>query len=176
MQPALFNAGNRVRVTTSHSEDFNILSSEIDLAKSPYAHDKVSGYLPGYVAKATALYAELGAKPMIWTTPEGVNEQEAFILQFWANKPIEYLLEVDQERVAAYINETEWTDFIRGNQTGFRWSRTPVRFEMTSLLISAPILIEEVKEVRIYCKTQEGLRKLVEQRPVTSAKDITFLA
>ncbi len=152
-----------IRVTTRHSEEFDILSPKTDLAKSPFAQ---AGSARDYIAKVTSFYAELGGKSMIWSTPEKTTPQESFILQFFAiDKPMEYLLEVEEDRVMAYVDEFEWADYREDRRATFRWSKTPARYDVMSMLIAAPIKREEVREVRRYRGSQSGHCMLVEKTP-----------
>ncbi len=144
-----------IRVTTRHPEDFNILCEDIDPTRSLYAE-----YNDRYASKVKALYAELGIQTAIWTTPE--DQPPAF---FEPGKPVEHLLEVEESRIIAYVDELTWSPFLFGDRPTFDYSRTSVRYDMTSILVGAPIRPEEVKEVRRYRCGPRRNCELVEKRP-----------
>jgi hypothetical protein len=144
-----------IRVTTRHGQDFDIHAAVIDPAKSPYArsfHEDV------YQWKVRAFYAELGVSSAMWTTPDS----QAFPKAFEPHKPIEYLLEVEEERVIAYVDEMTWSPYLHGMRPRFEYSRTPKWYENTSVLVATPIRTAEVKEIRRYRPTRTGHCQLVE--------------
>jgi len=126
-----------MRLITRHSEDFDIYSKP-DLAKSPYARE-------GYVPKIQAFYATLKVESVIWTFPENFRPQ-----YLESEKTIEYLLEVDDARIVAYVDDIAWSSYLYGQQANFDYSLTRKDFECTSILIRAPLAIGEVKERRRY--------------------------
>lgn len=143
-----------IRVTTRHPERFNILSVDIDPARSLYAEGN-----DHYASKVKTLYAELGVQTAIWTTPV---EQPLEFLE--PGKPIEYLLEIESRRVIAYVDEMTWSHFLCDQRKTFHYSRTPVTYEVTSILVAAPIKREEVKEFRRYVRSSTGHCVLVERK------------
>ncbi len=129
-----------IRVTTRHCEGFDICAQTVDSSKSPYARAQ-----PDYVAKVTAFYQQLGVDSAIWTTPE------AEPLKYLETcKPVEYVLEVDERRVIAYVDESTWSDYLYGKRGDFTFSKTPVQYEVTSILVSPPVTPAEVKARRRY--------------------------
>jgi hypothetical protein len=129
----------------------------IDPAKSPYAN--FFGY--DYVRKIAAFYDELGIKSAIWTTPVTQAPPEFFE----ADKPVEYLLEINEDRVIAYVNELTWSPYLHGMRSHFEYSRTPIQYQMTSVLVATPIRKQEIKEFRRYRRTMTGHCELVEAKP-----------
>ena len=129
-----------IRVTTRHSSDFDILTANPDPAQSPYAK-----FCKDYGRKVRAFYDELGIRSAIWTTPEAHPPRYLESL-----KPIEYLLEVDEARVAAYVNEDTWSPYIDERLPAFEYSRTRVNYGTMSILVIAPLELAEVKEFRRY--------------------------
>jgi hypothetical protein len=146
-----------IRVTTRHSEDFDILCGTVDPSKSPYAH--LSG-IENYCGKVKSLCSQLCVECVIWTTPE--SEPPEF---FEPVKPVEYFLELQAQRAVAYIDELTWTAYLRGEGSTFQISKDPRRYHMTSILVSAPIRSDEVKEVRRYCEGNAGRCKLIGRKP-----------
>jgi len=144
-----------IRVTTRHSEDFDILSCDIDPARSPYAELSAD-----YALKIRAFYSDLGVQMSIWTNP--VEQPPSF---FEPIKPVEYMLEIAKDRIVAYVDEETWSPFLLNGRPTFEFSRTPVSYKMTSILVAAPIRPEEVKEVRRYRRGNRGNCELVTRTP-----------
>lgn len=63
-------------------------------------------------------------------------------------KEIEYLIDVNEGRIAAYVDEHSWSDFLYGNRDDFNFSLTRKDFALTSILVRAPLQAGEVKERR----------------------------
>jgi hypothetical protein len=137
-----------IRVTTRHGEDFDVLTELIDPTKSPYAES-----VNDYGRKIADFYGELRVKSALWTAAW----QPEF---FETDKPVEYLLELSEDRVIAYVDEQTWSPYLFGQRTDFVYSRTPVHYAMTSVLVAPPITREEVKEFRRYSRTSTGHCKL----------------
>lgn len=132
-----------LRVITRHSEEFNIYTEAPDPAKSPYAAN-----VKDYAAKVTVFYEQLGISSAIWTMPEAQPPKYVEL-----HKPVEYLLEIDEDRVIAYVDEQGWSEFLYGQQANFDFSRTPRTFPMTTILVAPPIKPEEVRAIRRYRRT-----------------------
>lgn len=146
----------RIRVLTRHSQDFNIHTVTVDLAKSPYAD--IPGY--DYVLKVTEFYRKLGIRSAIWATPES----EPFLC-LETGKEFEYVLEVDESRVVAYVDESTWAAYLEGNQGTFHCSTTRQEYQSTSVIIPTPIKQVEVKAIRRYRRTNgPGSFELVEEK------------
>ncbi len=146
-----------IRVTTRHSEDFDVLTEMIDPTKSPYVES-----VNDYVRKITGFYTELGVKSAIWTW--AAAWQPEF---FESDKPVEYLLELSEDRVIAYVDEQTWSPYLYGKRKDFVYSRTPVQYTYTSVLVTAPLRREEVKEFRRYSRTNLSHCKLEEKKTGT---------
>jgi hypothetical protein len=129
-----------IRITTRHGEDFDICAETVEPGKSPYARN-----VRDYTAKVMAFHAQLGVRSAMWTTPEA--ERPKYLERC---KPVEYLLEVDEGRVVAYVDELSWSDYLYGRREDFDFSKTPRQYAMTSILISTPIEKAEVKAIRRY--------------------------
>ncbi len=142
-----------LRLLTRHPEDFDILSSDIDPARSLYAEHN-----PRYASRVRALYAGLGIRTAIWT----VHENQSF-QAFESGKPLEYLLEVQPGRVVAYVDEGSWSYYVLGQAATFRYSRTPATYQYTSILVAPPLIPAEVKEVRRYRGNAVGHAELVQR-------------
>lgn len=143
-----------IRVTTRHSEDFDICTNAVDPSKSPYARE------PDYAAKVTALYQQLGVASAIWTTREADRPK-----YFEKCKPVEYVLEVDEGRVIGYVDELIWREYLCGERHDFTaFSKTPMKYETTSILLSTPLTPADVKARRRYRSAGPPSRyKLVEE-------------
>ncbi len=137
-----------VQVTTRHSEDFDIHTETIDPAMSSYA-----GTVPDYVAKVKAFYSDLKIRSAMWTVPAA--ERPAYLEPC---KPVEYLLELDENRIVAYVNSHTWSDYLFDKRNNFDYSTTPTQYEMTSILIHTPIRQTEVKEFRRYRQMKDSLK------------------
>src|SRR5262245_48722783 len=127
-----------VRVTTRHPEDFDLLSQDIDPARSLYAIHNVE-----YASKIKAFYSTLDVPAAIWSAPE---DQPMEYVE--PGKTIEYLLTVEENRIIAYVDECTWSHFLSGQRSAFSYSRTAVRYDVTSVLVAVPIKPEEIREVR----------------------------
>jgi hypothetical protein len=130
-----------VLLTTRHSDDFDILTTFREPAESPYSHYET------YVPRVTAFYAELGVKSALWT----VFAEDA-PLYVETDKTIEYLIDVAESRIIAYVDEIVWSPYVTGETDGpfCSFSRTPVRYAETSILVALPLQSYEVKEWRRY--------------------------
>ncbi len=147
-----------VRALTRHGEGFDILSHPIDPARSFYVEA-----ISDYPTKVRKLYRELGIDSAIWATPDS----QPFGL-FEIGKECEHVLEVDEGRIVAYVNETEWSAYISGELDSFEYSRLPVTYPSMSLLIPTPILPGEVKRYRRYeCTNGPESFELVEDRDLS---------
>jgi hypothetical protein len=144
-----------IRVTTRHGEDFDILTEMIEPKKSPYAET-----VNGYVEKIANFYALLGVKSAMWTA---AWVPEAFEFQ----KPVEYLLELSEDRVIAYVDEQTWSPYLFGQRIDFQYSRAPARYAMTSVLVAPPIKRDEIKAIRRYSCTNTGHCKLEDAKSGT---------
>jgi hypothetical protein len=141
-----------IRVWTRHCEDFDVLTEMIDPAQSPYART-----VPGYVEKVSRFYRELGVTSAMWTAawqPEFLEPE----------KPVEYLLELSEKRVIAYVDEETWSPYVFGKRLDFVYSRTPAQYRFTSVLVAVPIRREEVKELRRYTSTATGHCRLQDEK------------
>ena len=144
----------RIRVLTRHSQDFDIHTVTVDPAKSPYAH------LPNYILKVTAFYRQLGIRSAIWATLES---EPLSILE--SGKNFEYVLEVDESRVVAYVDGRTWPEYLYGKRDTFDYSTTPQKYQSTSVIIPTPIKNDEVKAIRRYRRTNgPGSFELVEEK------------
>lgn len=148
------NFAMTVKVTTRHDEAFEIHTVDIAPEMSPYATT-----FRDYAARIREFYATLGIRSAIWTTPAMVRPK-----YLEAAKPVEYLLEINDDRVAAYVDEATWTDYLSGKRRSFDYSTTSTHFEITSILVETPIKQTEVKALRRY-RTMNGPGKyeLVEE-------------
>jgi hypothetical protein len=141
-----------IRVITRHGDGFDIYSATIDPAKSPYAN-----CVANYTQKILDFYSQLGVTSAQWTAtwePEFIE----------ADKHFEYLLELTEDRVIAYVDEQSWSSFLFGKTNSFEYSRTPMQYEYTSVLVTPPIRREEAKELRRYSRTNTGHCKLEERK------------
>jgi hypothetical protein len=149
--------GMTIRLTTRHSEEFDIYTDAVDPCKSPYATS-----VKDYAAKVVAFYKRLGVRSAIWTAPEA--ERPKYLER---HKTVEYLLEVGEDRVVAYVDELGWSDYLYGKQADFEFSKTPKTFGMTTILVAPPIKVEEVIAIRRYRRTNgpDSYELVNESRP-----------
>ena len=144
----------RIRVLTRHSEDFDIHTVTVDPAKSTYAH------LANYTLKVTTFYRQLGIRSAIWARPES----DPFLF-LEMGKELEYVLEVNESRVAAYVEESTWSAFLYGKRDTFDYSLTRQKYQDTSVIIPTPIEKDEVMAIRRYRSTNgPGSFELVEEK------------
>lgn len=145
-----------MRVLTRHSQDFDIHTVTVDLGKSPYAD--IPGY--DYVLKVTEFYRKLGIRSAIWGTPESEP-----LLCLETGKEFEYVLEVDESRVVAYVDEPIWSAYLAGSRDTFEYSTKPRDYQDTSVIIPTPIKKDEVKGIRRYRRTNgPGSFELAEEK------------
>ena len=144
-----------IRVTTRHPEDFDILSTSIDPSRSPYAKSN-----PLYLAKLKTLYEKLTVQAAVWTTPQ--DQPPEFFEEY---KSVEYLLEIEPERIIAYVDEWTWSTFLAGQCQDFKYSLVPARYRNTSILVAVPLRADEVKEIRRYRCGPRRNRELIDRRP-----------
>ena len=64
-----------------------------------------------------------------------------------------YLLEVNEDRIVAYVDETTWSDYLYDRRETFDYSATATQYGITSILVATPITKAEVKAVRRYRRT-----------------------
>jgi hypothetical protein len=145
-----------LQLATRHNEAFDIYSPFIDPGLSTYAKSHGSEY----VRKVLALYEEIKIDSALWTTP--VSQLHPF---YMPDKPLEYRLVVDDCRAVAWIDEAKWSAYIRGTLKSFSaYSRTATWFEYMSVLVPAPLLPGEAKEVRLLRMTQLGHCEVVSRK------------
>ncbi len=146
-----------LRLITRHDERFDILTRDIDLTKSPYCK-----ICDRYEEKARAFYDRLGIASAIWAWRE--NEPPK---NFEYIKPIEYLLEMDSQRIVAYVDAWSWEEYlVSGRLEKLRYATTPTSYQSTSILIAAPINKDEVLEFRRYRGSgRPDQNELVERGP-----------
>ena len=132
-----------VRALTRHPEDFDIFTEHVDSGRSSYVTTFSS-----YTGKIAAFYRELGVTSAIWAIPEHHGFQ---LVEY--DKPVEYVLEVNDDRIIAYVDDASWTAYLSGQHDTFRYSTTPEHYELTSLLIRPPLRRSEVKIRRLYRTT-----------------------
>jgi hypothetical protein len=123
-----------VIVITRHNEGFDIHTHPIDPTKSRYA--KLSRC---YVERVVAFYKELGIESALWAYPEDQPPKHVEPC-----KPCEYVLQIDPNRVIAYVNEEKWSPYAMGDRDDFEYSTTPVVYPLMSLLSATPIAPDEV--------------------------------
>ncbi len=129
-----------IQLTTRHPKDFNIHVETIDPALSPY-----SKTVRDYASKIAEFYSKLGISSAIWTVK--ASERPRFLE---TSKPVEYLLELAEDRIVAYVDEATWSAYLYGKRESFDYSRTTLQYEMTSILVATPISKAEVKAIRRY--------------------------
>jgi hypothetical protein len=150
-----------IRVTTRHGEGFDLHIDSPEPAKSPYA----AFFGEQYVQKVLAFYKELGVTSAMWTTP--ATQPPEWFEPF---KPLEYLLEINEDRVIAYVDELTWSGYLHGKCNSFLFSRRPIEYEIASVLVRTPIRKEEVKEVRLFRATRTDRCVLVETKPMVDCR------
>ena len=144
-----------IELITRHAPDFDLISAGIDPGKSPYAP-----YVGDqYARRITAFYNDIGVTSAVWTWPSSQPPQF-----FEPCKPIEYVLDVDETRVIAYVDEDTWSPYLFGKRSSFNYSRCPVKYPITSMLIESPVRIEEIREIRRYRVNDHGQGLLEETR------------
>ncbi len=131
-----------IQVITRHCKDFDIYTHPVDPAKSPYATN------PGYPEKVAAFYKQLGVTSALWAFPAHQTPKSVPLC-----KPYEYVLQLDESRVIAYVNESTWWSYVIGECEDFERSITPVQYEDTSLIIPSPIHQNELHRFRRYDNT-----------------------
>jgi len=149
-----------IRVTTRHSEDFDICAESLEPEKSPYARG-----VRDYAAKVKAFYQQLGVRSAMWTTPEAERPKH-----LETQKTIEYVLEVDERKVVAYVDESSWSDYLYGKREDFSFSKTPRQYAITSILITTPVTKGEVKAIRRYRRTNGPDRYELAEEKLFSAE------
>lgn len=142
-------------LATRHSEDFDIHTGFVDPARSPY----VATFGDKYFQKVREFYNRLGVNSAIWAVP--ISQAFEF---FEFDKPLEYRLEVQEDRVIAYVEEWTWSEYLQGRRTDFQYSLVPIAYERASVLVAPPLTQEEIKEVRRYRASASGRCELVETR------------
>ena len=145
----------QIKASTRHDEHFDIFTDRVDPSRSPYA-----GTVKSYVKKVAEFYQQLGISSAIWATP--INQPPKYVE---LGKEYEYFLRLDQSRIVAYVNEKTWSPYLYGERSDFEHSRTPITYEHTSLVISAPLLPHEVTERQIYDRRSPDKFDVIERRP-----------
>ena len=128
-----------IRVVTRHPPEFHIFTDAVDPAKSRYAD-----LFPDYVSKISQFYDQIGIRSAIWTIPESQRPDHVETC-----KPVEYLLEIDESRVVAYIDELTWSPYLQSDRSSFEFATSPMEYEKMSILVAAPITKRELVERRI---------------------------
>lgn len=130
-----------MRLLTRHPDTFDILADRIDPARSIYAK-----YVRNYPEKVRQLCKDLEVRAAIWTVPE---EKRFPICE--PGKDIEYLIDVELNRVVAWVDESSWWDYVLGRATRFQYSSRPQNYKHVSVLVAAPLREEEILEWRRLC-------------------------
>src|SRR5262249_32652069 len=107
---------------------------------------------PDYVQNVRELYRELGVASALWT----VREAQSFLGGVEPCKPVEYILEVAEGRILAYVDEWSWFAYVQNkpvhkrppSMRHFDYSVTPKAYPSTSILLAVPIRPQEVKAQR----------------------------
>ena len=147
-------AAMMVQLTTRHSEDFDIHTETVDPALSSYVQE-----VRDYASRVTAFYSQLGVRSAIWTVPASQRPESLETI-----KPVEFLLELAEDRIVAYVDESTWSDYLADKRGSFDYSTTPMQYKMTSILVATPITKAEVKAVRRYrCTNGPNKYELVEE-------------
>lgn len=148
-----------IKAITRHDAGFDIISHPIDPAQSPHAR-----HYPDYERKMLEFYKRLGIKSALWAYPE--NQQPERVE---AKKKCEYVLEVEESRIVAYVNEATWSPYVIGKWDHYEYSVTPTKYNEMSLLIQTPICEEEVLRFRRYrCISGPDNFEVIEDRPWAS--------
>jgi hypothetical protein len=115
-----------------------------------------------YEEKVRAFYDRLGIASSLWAWRE--TEPPPNLEDI---KPIEYLLEMGTQRIVAYVDAWSWEEYLGSSRLEkLRYSTTPISYQITSILIAAPIYKDEVMEYRRYRSLgRPDQYKLVERRP-----------
>ena len=142
-----------IRVSTWQSSEFDIFTKNVDLNRSPYA------YLKDYAKKVTAFYARLGIRSAIWCYADAMPQTTLTVC-----KPIEYLLEVADNRVVAYVDDGSWSEYINGRQSDFSFATTTMPSASSSLIVATPLKREEVKVKRRYRIRSPSSFELIEEQ------------
>jgi hypothetical protein len=82
---------------------------------------------------------------VIWTTPA---ETHPAYLEF--SNTLEYLLEISDDRIIAYVDELTWSNYLMGKADAFKYSTLPQNYAIMSILVACPIRKHEVKAIRRY--------------------------
>ena len=131
-----------IQAITRHDKDFDIYTHPVDPAKSPYAR------YPGYTEKFAELYEQLGVTSALWAFPAQPAPKSVERC-----KQYEYVLDLDESRVIAYVNESTWSPYIFGEREDFEYSTAPREYEVMSLIIPTPIKQKELRLLRRYQNT-----------------------
>ena len=61
----------------------------------------------------------------MWTTP--ATDRPKYLETC---KPVEYALELDEDRIVAYVDEGTWSDYLYDKRETFDYATTPVDYQM----------------------------------------------
>jgi len=127
---------------TRHSLKFDPLDCELDPKQSPYAD-----CYPDYAKKRSKLARLVGTESFLWC----ISANQKFHV-YGSDKPVEWEIKVDDNRVLGFVNDNIWFRYLEGNdslpRTVFCASKPPA--EEYSVLVKFPLKQEELVCKRVF--------------------------
>ncbi|MEN6576692.1 MAG: hypothetical protein ABFD90_10140 [Phycisphaerales bacterium] len=135
-----------MRLKTRHSRDFSLCGecAELDPSQCPY----VLAYPDVYEAKRKVLSDYLQTSQFLWC----IDARRDF-LAYESQKPMEWIIEVEESRIVGCVNEDRWLQFLENghvplvsfaSRSGNIWRGAPI-----ALLAAYPLRPEEIIEWRL---------------------------
>lgn len=128
---------------TRHSIGFDIVTDVLDRNKSPYTEN-----YEGYTAKCNALAVLIGQENYIWCVPEDRP------FEFYeSEKPVEWLIDVDCNRILGYVDEGEWLSFLNNDEShlpGSVFSESQPASGIYSVIVPCPLKENEILKKTVF--------------------------
>jgi hypothetical protein len=145
------------RYLTRHNDEFVLTEGSIDPTLSSYA----KFVFPDYPQKHSLLSAVIGVDQFLWA-----YEAAKGFRFFEMIKPIEWTVEIAQERLIGYVDDSKWDAFLRGESKilhdCFTKTRPPTRD--FSVLLPFPLYPCEIVSRRVYKIANPHQASVVEEK------------
>lgn len=131
-----------ILLRTRHCLEFNPTSSPLDPDLCPYADS-----YDDYTIKRKALGQLVGTDDFIWCIPK-----ERQFAKYEMIKPVEWIIQVNEDRVRGYVHDQNWFDYLEGRKASHEevyFTDYPPEAEY-SVLVDYPLREDDIIEMKIF--------------------------
>jgi hypothetical protein len=147
---------------TRHADGFILTAGKMEPIHCPYVE---FGY-PDYVQKRAALSAIIGTNQYLWARDVATGFRKYEMI-----KPVEWLVQVAEERLIGYVDEDRWFRFLQGQLPivdGCFTKDRPTNCNC-SVLLPFPLRLYEVLRRKVYRILNPNHASLIEDRIASQA-------